>query len=125
MKKDLNDPENEPVEMTSLKLELSTLSTSYSSLQSTLILMQTQLVDLKRVQEENEYYMILLRKWPVWIIWSWLSCESDKRAQASLFISKMSLCRWPTRSRWSYLSRIFRFYIGDYYDGMGRGVPRR
>ncbi len=64
--KDLNDPENEPAEMTSLKLELSTLSTSYSSLQSTLILMQTQLVDLKRVnqelQEENESYMILLRE---------------------------------------------------------------
>ncbi|KAH9486815.1 hypothetical protein JR316_0000880 [Psilocybe cubensis] len=63
---DLNDPENEPAEMTSLKLELSTLSTSYSSLQSTLILMQTQLVDLKRVnqelQEENESYMILLRE---------------------------------------------------------------
>ena len=66
MKKDLNDPENEPAEMTSLKLELSTLSTSYSSLQSTLMLMQTQLIDLKRVnqelQEENESYMILLRE---------------------------------------------------------------
>ena len=66
MKKDLNDPENEPAEMTSLKLELSTLSTSYSSLQSTLMLMQTQLMDLKRVnqelQEENESYMILLRE---------------------------------------------------------------
>jgi hypothetical protein len=52
--------------MTSLKLELSTLSTSYSSLQSTLLLLQTQLVDLKRVnhelQEENESYMILLRE---------------------------------------------------------------
>jgi len=52
--------------MTSLKLELSTLSTSYSSLQSTLVLLQTQLVDLKRVnnelQEENESYMILLRE---------------------------------------------------------------
>lgn len=62
----LDDPDNEPPEMTSLKLELSTLSTSYSSLQSTLILMQTQLVDLKRVnqelQEENESYMILLRE---------------------------------------------------------------
>ncbi|KAF9478513.1 hypothetical protein BDN70DRAFT_879850 [Pholiota conissans] len=61
-----DDPEYEPAEMTSLKLELSTLSTSYSSLQSTLILMQTQLVDLKRVnqelQEENESYMILLRE---------------------------------------------------------------
>ncbi|KAF8974032.1 hypothetical protein BDZ97DRAFT_1647833 [Flammula alnicola] len=61
-----NDPDNEPAEMTSLRLELSTLSTSYSSLQSTLILMQTQLVDLKRVnqelQEENESYMILLRE---------------------------------------------------------------
>jgi len=66
VKKDLTDPKNEPAEMTSLKLELSTLSTSYSSLQSTLMLMQTQLVDLKRVnqelQEENESYMILLRE---------------------------------------------------------------
>ncbi|KAF9056294.1 hypothetical protein BJ165DRAFT_1556329 [Panaeolus papilionaceus] len=65
-RQDLNDPDNEPAEMTSLKLELSTLSTSYASLQSTLILMQTQLVDLKRVnqelQEENESYMILLRE---------------------------------------------------------------
>jgi len=63
---DLKDPEPEPAEMTSLKLELSTLSTSYSSLQSTLLLLQTQLVDLKRVnhelQEENESYMILLRE---------------------------------------------------------------
>jgi hypothetical protein len=52
--------------MTALKLELSTLSTSYASLQSTLLLIQTQLVDLKRVnlelQEENESYMILLRE---------------------------------------------------------------
>ena len=66
VKIDLNNPENEPAEMTSLKLELSTLSTSYSSLQSTLVLMQTQLIDLKRVnqelQEENESYMILLRE---------------------------------------------------------------
>jgi regulator of replication initiation timing len=66
VKEDLNSPENEPAEMTSLKLELSTLSTSYSSLQSTLMLMQTQLIDLKRVnqelQEENESYMILLRE---------------------------------------------------------------
>ena len=62
----LDDPDNEPAEMTALRLELSTLSTSYSSLQSTLILLQTQLVDLKRVnnqvQEENESYMILLRE---------------------------------------------------------------
>ena len=62
----LHDPEAEPAEMTSLKLELSTLSTSYASLQSTLVLLQTQLVDLKRVnnelQEENESYMILLRE---------------------------------------------------------------
>ncbi|KAF8922431.1 hypothetical protein CPB85DRAFT_1267539 [Mucidula mucida] len=65
-KQDLNDPDQEPAEMTSLRLELSTLSTSYSSLQSTLVLLQTQLVDLKRVnhelQEENESYMILLRE---------------------------------------------------------------
>lgn len=66
IKQDLNDPESEPAEMTSLKLELSTLSTSYASLQSTLILLQMQLVDLKRVnnqlQEDNESYMILLRE---------------------------------------------------------------
>lgn len=61
-----NDPDNEPAEMTALKLELSTLSTSYASMQSTLVLLQSQLVDLKRVnqevQEENESYMILLRE---------------------------------------------------------------
>ncbi|KAK7058866.1 hypothetical protein VNI00_001490 [Paramarasmius palmivorus] len=65
-KQDLNDPEQEPAEMTALKLELSTLSTSYASLQSSLVLLQSQLVDLKRVnhelQEENESYMILLRE---------------------------------------------------------------
>ncbi|KZT75170.1 hypothetical protein DAEQUDRAFT_659280 [Daedalea quercina L-15889] len=65
-KQDVNDPEQEPAEMTALKLELSTLSTSYSSLQQTLVLLQTQLVDLKRVnnelQEENESYNILLRE---------------------------------------------------------------
>jgi hypothetical protein len=65
-KQDLNDPETEPAEMTSLRLELSTLSTSYSSIQSTLVLLQTQLADLTRVnrelQEENESYMILLRE---------------------------------------------------------------
>lgn len=61
-----DDPDNEPAEMTALRLELSTLSTSYSSLQSTLILLQSQLIDLKRVnnhlQEDNESYMILLRE---------------------------------------------------------------
>lgn len=65
-KQDLNDPESEPAEMTALRLELSTLSTSYSSLQSTLQLLQSQLIDLKRVnnqlQEDNESYMILLRE---------------------------------------------------------------
>jgi hypothetical protein len=56
----------EPAEMTALKLELSTLSTSHASIQNTLVLLQTQLVDLKRVnnqlQEENESYNILLRE---------------------------------------------------------------
>ncbi|KAF9822013.1 hypothetical protein IEO21_00007 [Rhodonia placenta] len=65
-KQDVGDPEQEPAEMTALKLELSTLSTSYTSLHSTLALLQTQLVDLKRVnnelQEENESYNILLRE---------------------------------------------------------------
>ncbi|KAL4241721.1 hypothetical protein ABKN59_000896 [Abortiporus biennis] len=63
---DINDPQQEPAEMTALRLELSTLSTSYTSLQSTLVLLQSQLVDLKRVnnelQEENESYNILLRE---------------------------------------------------------------
>ncbi|KIY45486.1 hypothetical protein FISHEDRAFT_49222 [Fistulina hepatica ATCC 64428] len=66
VKQDYDDPENEPAEMTALKLELSTLSTSYTSTQNTLVLLQNQLVDLKRVnnglQEENESYMILLRE---------------------------------------------------------------
>ncbi|KAH6917278.1 hypothetical protein BKA70DRAFT_1090524 [Coprinopsis sp. MPI-PUGE-AT-0042] len=61
---DYGDPDNEPAEMTALKLELSTLSTSYASMQSTLLMLQSQLVDLKRVnqglQEENESYNILL-----------------------------------------------------------------
>ncbi|KAF7784408.1 hypothetical protein Agabi119p4_573 [Agaricus bisporus var. burnettii] len=65
-KQDVNDSECEPAEMTALKLELSTLSTSHSSLQSTLLLLQSQLLDLKRVnhelQEDNESYMILLRE---------------------------------------------------------------
>ncbi|KAH8102490.1 hypothetical protein BXZ70DRAFT_890040 [Cristinia sonorae] len=65
-KQDVSDPDQEPAEMTALKLELSTLSTSYTSLQSTLHLLQSQLVDLKRVnnelQEENESYNILLRE---------------------------------------------------------------
>ena len=60
------DLDAEPAEMTALRLELSTLSTSYASLQNTLVLLQTQLVDLKRVnnqlQEENESYNILLRE---------------------------------------------------------------
>ncbi|KAI0304930.1 hypothetical protein BC826DRAFT_947161 [Russula brevipes] len=60
------DPQAEPAAMTALKLELSTLSTSHGSLQNTLVLLQTQLVDLKRVnnqlQEENESYNILLRE---------------------------------------------------------------
>ncbi|KAA1468152.1 hypothetical protein DENSPDRAFT_869517 [Dentipellis sp. KUC8613] len=60
------DADSEPAEMTSLRLELSTLSTSHSSLQSTFVLLQSQLVDLKRVnhelQEENESYNILLRE---------------------------------------------------------------
>jgi len=60
------DSHAEPAEMTALKLELSTLSTSHASLQNTLALLQTQLVDLKRVnnqlQEENESYNILLRE---------------------------------------------------------------
>ena len=61
-----DDPDNEPPEVTALKLELSTLSTSHVSIQNTLVLLQSQLLDLKRVnqelQEENESYNILLRE---------------------------------------------------------------
>ncbi|KAF9787146.1 hypothetical protein BJ322DRAFT_1210075 [Thelephora terrestris] len=61
-----DDHDSEPPEVTALKLELSTLSTSYLSIQNTLVLLQSQLVDLKRVnqelQEENESYNILLRE---------------------------------------------------------------
>ncbi|KIP12462.1 hypothetical protein PHLGIDRAFT_113552 [Phlebiopsis gigantea 11061_1 CR5-6] len=66
VKQDMADPQQEPAEMTALKLELSTLATSHASLQSTLHLLQTQLNDLRRVnnelQEENESYNILLRE---------------------------------------------------------------
>ena len=65
-KQDMTDPEQEPAEMTALRLELSTLSTSHASLQATVALLQSQLVDLRRVnhelQEENESYNILLRE---------------------------------------------------------------
>lgn len=65
-RQDMGDPEQEPAEMTALKLELSTLSTSHASLQSTLVLLQSQLNDLKRVnmqlQEDNESYNILLQE---------------------------------------------------------------
>ncbi|THH20851.1 hypothetical protein EW146_g588 [Bondarzewia mesenterica] len=60
------DQDSESAEMTALRLELSTLSTSHNSLQNTLALLQSQLIDLKRVnnelQEENESYNILLRE---------------------------------------------------------------
>ncbi|PVF97254.1 hypothetical protein CPB86DRAFT_735208 [Serendipita vermifera] len=53
-------------EMIALKLELSTLSTSHNSLQSTLHLLQTQLLDLQRVnaelQEENEGWKVLVQQ---------------------------------------------------------------
>ncbi|KAF9513429.1 hypothetical protein BS47DRAFT_1485651 [Hydnum rufescens UP504] len=56
--------DQETPETTALKLELSTLSTSHASLQSTLQLLQMQLSELQRVnkelQEENESYNILL-----------------------------------------------------------------
>lgn len=42
----------ETPEMTALKLELSTLMTSHGSMQSTLQLLQTQLQDLTRVNQE-------------------------------------------------------------------------
>lgn len=60
----LRDDDDEPAEMTALRLELSTLSTSYASLQNTVQHLSSQLLDLRRVnksvQEENESYKILL-----------------------------------------------------------------
>ena len=47
-----NEDDQEPPETTALKLELSTLSTSHASLQSTLALLQTQLSELQRVNKE-------------------------------------------------------------------------
>lgn len=86
-KQDMNDPDSEPAEMTALRLELSTLSTSYSSLQSTLVLLQSQLMDLKRVnnqlQEENESYMILLRE-------KTLTGQFDLRKQVGASLSTTS-----------------------------------
>ncbi|CAE6514847.1 unnamed protein product [Rhizoctonia solani] len=53
-------------EMTALKLELSTLTTSHGSLGQTVKTLQSQLADLERVnlslQEENEAYTTLLRE---------------------------------------------------------------
>ncbi|CUA67464.1 Myosin-10 [Rhizoctonia solani] len=53
-------------EMTALKLELSTLTTSHGSLGQTVKMLQGQLADLERVnltlQEENEAYTTLLRE---------------------------------------------------------------
>lgn len=58
--------ENEPAEMTALKLELSTLSTSHASLQSSMQLLQAQLHDLQRVnaslQDENEGWSVLVQQ---------------------------------------------------------------
>ena len=62
----VEDDANDPPEMMSLRLELNTLGVSHTSLQTTLQLLQTQLLDLKRVnnelQEENESYNMLLRE---------------------------------------------------------------
>ncbi|CAE6452152.1 unnamed protein product [Rhizoctonia solani] len=56
----------EPAEMTALRLELSTLSTSHGSLGETVKMLQNQLGDLERLnltlQEENEAYTTLLRE---------------------------------------------------------------
>ena len=58
--------ENEPAEMTALKLELSTLVTSHASLQSSMQLLQAQLLDLQRVnaslQDENEAWGVLVQQ---------------------------------------------------------------
>ena len=58
--------ENEPAEMTALKLELSTLATSHASLQSSTQLLQAQLLDLQRVnaslQDENEAWGVLVQQ---------------------------------------------------------------
>ncbi|QRV80334.1 TATA element modulatory factor 1 DNA-binding domain protein [Ceratobasidium sp. AG-Ba] len=57
---------DEPPEMTALRLELSTLETSHGSLGQTVKALQSQLVEVQRVnaelQEENEAYTTLLRE---------------------------------------------------------------
>ena len=58
--------ENEPAEMTALKLELSTLATSHASLQHSTQHLQAQLLDLQRVnaslQDENEAWGVLVQQ---------------------------------------------------------------
>ncbi|KAG8724253.1 hypothetical protein FRC09_020617 [Ceratobasidium sp. 395] len=60
-----SEPE-EPPEMTALRLELSTLETSHGSLGQTVKTLQTQLLEIERVnaelQEENEAFTTLLRE---------------------------------------------------------------
>ncbi|KAG8966079.1 hypothetical protein FRC03_012563 [Tulasnella sp. 419] len=60
------EEDNEPAEMTALRLELSTLSVSHTSLQNTLHLLQNQLMDVElvnsRLQEDNESYALLLQE---------------------------------------------------------------
>lgn len=49
---DDDEDEAEPPEMMALRVELSTLTTSHTSMQNTLQLLQNQLQDLKRVNKE-------------------------------------------------------------------------
>lgn len=60
-----DDPDvSDGPEITALKLELSTLTTSHTSIQTTVQILQAELTELKRVnnalQEENESYSLLL-----------------------------------------------------------------
>jgi len=55
------DDDTDPAEMTALKLELSTLSTSHASLQSTLHLLHLQRVNAE-LQEENEGWKVLVQQ---------------------------------------------------------------
>jgi hypothetical protein len=55
-----NEGDQETPETTALKLELSTLSTSHGSLQSTLQLLQTQLSELQRVNKELQVRLVYI-----------------------------------------------------------------
>lgn len=61
MQEEREQGQHELPEITALKLELSTLATSYTSLQSSLQLQQTQMSELQRVNKELQVRRVLVQ----------------------------------------------------------------